>query len=121
MAEVLNPNIKHLVVPYVQCLQQVQSFAQTAVQILYAVVADVKVKKARVRCERLRGDPRQSVVRHVQAGEVPGKVLRDFPEAEVAAVGSATLHIAGGLFLAGHIGAGSHQKVACDDHCRGGP
>lgn len=121
MAEVLGPNIKHFVVPYVQRLQQGQSFAQTAVQLLYAVVADVKVEKARVRRERLRGDSRQSVVRHVQAGEVAGKVLRDFAEAEVAAVGSAILHIAGGLFLAGHVGAGSHQKVARDDHCRGGP
>lgn len=60
----------------------------------------------------------QSVVRHVQAGEVPGKVWRDCTEAEVAAVSSAVLHMAGGLLLAGHAMVRSRHKVTYDDHCR---
>lgn len=85
-------HVKHLVVPHVQCLQQVQSSAQTAVQLGDGVVADVEVDEGSVACQRLRRSPPQSVVGHVQAVDVRGEVLGNRTEAEVAAVRSTILH-----------------------------
>jgi len=91
----------HYVVFHVQRLQQRQRPAHSLVQLGDAVVADVEVEEERVRGQRPGGQRPQVVVRHVQAGDVPGKVGRDRLEAQVAAVGSAALHLAGGLLLGG--------------------
>lgn len=57
-------------------------------------------------------------MRHVQAGEVPWKVWRDLPEAEVAAVSSAVLNDAGRLLLGGHAAGRSHHDVTYGGQCQ---
>ena len=99
VAQVLILQHVHLVALQGQRAQPRQCLTQALFQLGEAIEAHVQVEEPSIPGQCIGGQAGQSVVGHVQARDVPGKILGDLTQAQVAAVGRVPPHNAGGLLL----------------------